>query len=125
FQNYDFPSNVRELANIIERAVIVSGERQIELVDFPDGLRAAVAQGRPKHRRRTLNEVEADYIREILAATRGNKTEAARILGISRKNLYERLARMEKTEVGGQRSEVGENEKTVGETDIDNATPDL
>jgi len=107
-QNYDFPGNVRELANIIERAVIVSGERQIELADFPDGLRSAVAQGRPKHRRRTLNEVEADYIREILAATRGNKTEAARILGISRKNLYERLAR-EKAEVSDQRSDVSDD----------------
>jgi DNA-binding NtrC family response regulator len=40
-----------------------------------------------------LAEVEADYIRETLAVTKGNKSEAARILGISRKNLYERLAR--------------------------------
>jgi len=44
----------------------------------------------------TLAEVESEYIRETLTATRGNKTEAARILGISRKNLYERLAREEK-----------------------------
>ena len=45
-------------------------------------------------------------MRETLAATKGNKSEAAKILGISRKNLYERLAR-EKTEAGDQRSEVG------------------
>jgi DNA-binding NtrC family response regulator len=46
-----------------------------------------------------LAEVESEYIRETLTATKGNKTEAARILGISRKNLYERLAREEKRDV--------------------------
>jgi len=132
-QAYDFPGNVRELANIIERAVIVSIGERIEVGDLTDSVRLAATQRDRKHRRPTLAEIEVDYIREILAATRGNKTEAARILGISRKNLYERLARMEKAEVGGQGSEVGETEKTevgeqkseAGETDIDNATPDL
>ena len=47
-------------------------------------------------RRPTLAEVEAEYIRETLAAAGGNKSEAARVLGISRKNLYERLARVAK-----------------------------
>jgi len=102
---YDFPGNVRELANIIERAVIVSNGAQIEATDLPEGLRAAAGRRVRKDRRPTLAEVEADYIRETLAATKGNKTEAAAILGISRKNLYERLAR-EKAEVGDQRSEV-------------------
>ena len=132
-QAYDFPGNVRELANIIERAVIVSIGERIEVGDLTDSVRLAATQRDRKNRRPTLAEIEVDYIREILAATRGNKTEAARILGISRKNLYERLARMEKAEVGGQGSEVGETEKTevgeqkseAGETDIDNATPDL
>src|SRR6266496_2814569 len=73
--------------------------------DLPEGLRAAAGRRVRKDRRPTLAEVEADYIRETLAATKGNKTEAAAILGISRKNLYERLAR-EKAEVGDQRSEV-------------------
>jgi len=41
----------------------------------------------------TLAEIEAEYVSEILTATKGNKTEAARRLGISRKNLYERIAR--------------------------------
>jgi two-component system response regulator AtoC len=126
---YDFPGNVRELANIIERAVIVSIGERIEVGDLTESVRLAATQRDRKDRRPTLAEIEVDYIREILAATRGNKTEAARILGISRKNLYERLARMEKTEkpeVGGQGSEVGETEKPevggqrseVGETDI-------
>jgi len=93
-QAYDFPGNVRELANIIERAVIVSVGERIEVSDLTDSVRLAATQRDRKDRRPTLAEIEVDYIREILAATRGNKTEAARILGISRKNLYERLARM-------------------------------
>ena len=104
---YEFPGNVRELANIIERAVIVSSGKEIEAADLPEGVRIAAALRERKSCRLTLAEVEAEYIRETLAATKGNKTEAARILGISRKNLYERLAR-DKAEVSGQESEVSE-----------------
>jgi transcriptional regulator with PAS, ATPase and Fis domain len=105
---YEFPGNVRELANIIERAVIVCGGAEVEATDLPDSVRIAAAQQTRKHRRPTLAEVESDYIRETLTATRGNKTEAAKILGISRKNLYERLAR-ESTEVRGQKSDIRNN----------------
>lgn len=95
-RSYDFPGNVRELANTIERAVIVSRAEQIDDVDLPEALRFSVgAQGRG-NRRQTLMEVEEQYINQTLAAAGGNKAEAARILGISRKNLYERLARMGK-----------------------------
>lgn len=95
---YEFPGNVRELANIIERAVIVSDNAEVDAADLPESVRFAAVQQERKRRRPTLAEVEADYIRETLAATKGNKTEAARILGISRKNLYERLAREKKGE---------------------------
>lgn len=109
-KSYDFPGNVRELANIIERAVIVAEGSSIEVGDLPEGLRAAAERRARDNRRPTLAEVEAGYLREVLAATNGNKTEAARILGISRKNLYERLAREEETsEVRHQTSEVSKN----------------
>lgn len=97
-KSYDFPGNVRELANIIERAVIVADGAIIEAFDLPEGLRAAAENRVRANRRPTLAEVEIDYIRDVLAATKGNKTEAARILGISRKNLYERLARESRDE---------------------------
>ena len=113
---YDFPGNVRELANIIERAVIVSAGPQIEIVDLPEEVRATAAGQKRKASPPTLIEVEDDYIRETLAATRGNKAEAARILGISRKNLYERLARMERG-VGSQGSEVGDQRSEVTNAD--------
>ncbi len=95
---YDFPGNVRELANIIERAVIVSQDADVKAADLPESSRLAAAQQERKQRRPTLADVEAEYVRETLVATKGNKTEAAKILGISRKNLYERLARESKDE---------------------------
>lgn len=93
---YIWPGNVRELANVIERAVIVAEGARLEPADLPETVRAVVAAGH-RRRRQTLAELEADYIRETLAEAGGNKSEAARLLGISRKNLYERLARDKET----------------------------
>ena len=90
---YQFPGNVRELGNTIERAVIISSGKQLEVADLPEPIRAAVSVERRRKQPQTLAEVEADYVQQILEATKGNKTDAARILGISRKNLYEKLAR--------------------------------
>ena len=92
---YDYPGNARELANVIERAVIVATGRTIDEHDLPAGLSAAVVAQRQREQPPSLAEMEASYIAEVLAATRGNKTECARILGISRKNLYEKIARYE------------------------------
>lgn len=108
---YEFPGNVRELANVIERAVIVSNGARIEEVDLPETLRASVAMQKRGQRRLTLAELEADYINEILEAVNGNKSEAARILGISRKNLYEKLARY-KAEDEGQNTGLSEKGAT-------------
>ena len=94
-QAYDYPGNARELGNIIERLVIVGDGKSIEPHDLPLGLSAAVNAQRQQDKPRTLSQMEAAYIAEILAATKGNKTECARILGISRKNLYEKIARYE------------------------------
>jgi two-component system response regulator AtoC len=100
---YEFPGNVRELANTIERAVIVSTGRRIEADDLPESLQAAVRVQRRRVKPQSLAEVEAEYVGEVLAFAGGNKTEAARILGISRKNIYEKLARKVKDEGGRMR----------------------
>ena len=92
-REYDFPGNVRELGNTIERAAIVATSERLELSDLPESIRAAVESQQNRARPRSLAEVEAAYVQETLTSTKGNKAEAARILGISRKNLYERLAR--------------------------------
>ena len=92
-KTYDYPGNVRELGNIIERMVIVANGKSIEEKDLPLGLSAAVNAQRQRQKPPSLAELEASYIAETLAKTNGNKTECARILGISRKNLYEKIAR--------------------------------
>lgn len=90
---YDYPGNARELANVVERAVIVANGKRLEEEDLPSHIKAAVSARRQKERPPSLAQLEAAYIAEMLAATRGNKTECARILGISRKNLYEKIER--------------------------------
>ncbi|GAC1395978.1 MAG: hypothetical protein NVSMB56_10380 [Pyrinomonadaceae bacterium] len=92
-ENYDFPGNIRELAHIIERALIIGDDAKIRAENLPEAARFGAKLKERRERALTLAEVEAEYINEILARTKGNKSEAARLLGISRKNLYERLAR--------------------------------
>jgi DNA-binding NtrC family response regulator len=92
-QAYEFPGNARELANIIERAVIVARGSQLEASDLPASVNDAAKARRDRAAPLTLAQLEATYIAEMLEATRGNKTECARLLGISRKNLYEKIAR--------------------------------
>ncbi len=94
-QTYAWPGNVRELANIIERAVVVTGsdDARIEAKDLPETLRAAIRLQEREGARQTLAELESVYIAETLRWANGNKSAAARALGISRKNLYEKIAR--------------------------------
>lgn len=95
---YDWPGNVRELSNVIERATLVSGSRdQILAEDLPEGMihpvsRVAETKGtHPSGRILSLSEMESEYIRNVLHAVGGNKSKAARLLGISRKNLYDKI----------------------------------
>jgi DNA-binding NtrC family response regulator len=93
---YDWPGNVRELQNCMERVMALGDPTVIELQDLPPKIRdhqvadTVTATGQPDELI-TLDEVEHRYIRQVLAVTRNNKTEAARILGIDRRSLYRRL----------------------------------
>ena len=107
---YDFPGNVRELANVVERAVIVAEGPAVGAGDLPESVLAAAGSRARRTRRPTLAELEDEYIREVLEDSRGNKSEAARVLGISRKSLYERLAR-QRPDAGSQTSDAGEGPK--------------
>ena len=93
---YDWPGNVRELQNSLERAMALGGGNQITLDELPDKIRhyrvdATVAASGTPDELITLDEIERRYIRQVLLATRNNKTSAARILGIDRRSLYRRL----------------------------------
>lgn len=92
-EDYEFPGNVRELRNIIEGAVLAANHNVIEAEHLPDYLRSAARLMQSRKNKPSLAEIEAVYIREVLEYTRGNKTRAAEILGISRKNLYEKMHR--------------------------------
>jgi DNA-binding NtrC family response regulator len=98
---YDFPGNVRELRNIIEHAVLTANEDVIGPAGLPEYLRSAARLMKSRKTKPSLAELEAVYIREVLEHTRGNKTRAAEILGISRKNLYEKMRRYNIGRLGG------------------------
>lgn len=91
-ENYDFPGNVRELRNLLERAVVYSTGPEILPQDFPAHLRDSGAET-TKPAKLSLRELEKAHIAEILDYTRGRKSKAAAILGISRKALLEKRKR--------------------------------
>ena len=94
---YSFPGNVRELENIIERAVAIGAGPVVRDVDLPDDLRSLTIRvfRRRDGRIPTLEEQERDYIRWVLAETSGNQTAAAQALGIDRVSLWRKLKRFE------------------------------
>jgi len=87
--SYDYPGNVRELENIIERVVVLSTDGVIKKEDLP------FVSDKGEDRLVTLSEVsqraEKEYIEKVLRLTGGNKTRAAELLGISRKTLWEKM----------------------------------
>ena len=94
---YSFPGNVRELENIIERAVAIGTGPVVRDSDLPDDLRSLTIRvfRRRDGRIPTLEEQERDYIRWVLAETSGNQTAAAQALGIDRVSLWRKLKRFE------------------------------
>jgi DNA-binding NtrC family response regulator len=88
-RSYHWPGNVRELENLIQRVVVMTDHDVIKVSDLPSMMRFTA--GREAGLDRTLVEVEAEHIRNVLASVRGNKTRAAEILGIDRKTLREKI----------------------------------
>jgi DNA-binding NtrC family response regulator len=90
-ENYSWPGNIRQLQHMIERLVIVTPQGRID----DDAVREAIELTEPRDTAsESLADTEADQIRRVLAATGGNKSRAAKILGIERKTLYRKLERM-------------------------------
>jgi DNA-binding NtrC family response regulator len=90
--SYPWPGNVRELENLIQRLLVMSDSEVIDVPSLPEYMRFSAS--RESGLDRTLTEVEAEHIKNVLAHVRGNKSQAARILGIDRKTLREKLKRM-------------------------------
>ncbi len=87
--HYHWPGNVRELENVIQRLVVMSENDIIEVADLPQLMRFSGL--RTSGFDRPLAEVEAEYIKNVLASVGGNRTRAAQILGIDRKTLRDKL----------------------------------
>jgi len=93
--SYEWPGNIRELQNAIERAFALSAQPSIDVADLPP----AVFGGKPRHHEErtarplltSLDDAERRSIEAAIAAAQGNKNEAARILGIDRQRLYRKL----------------------------------
>ena len=90
-EEHTWPGNVRQLQHLIERLTILAPNERID----GEAVRDALSAMEPRdHSVETLADAESEQIRKVLAATGGNKSRAAQILGIERKTLYRKLERM-------------------------------
>ena len=99
FLNYAWPGNVRQLRNVIERAVVLSRGDCITVKDLPSELypsdekkSTSEERARSAGSEKTLRELECQAIKDALESCGGNKSKASRALGISRKALYKRMS---------------------------------
>jgi DNA-binding NtrC family response regulator len=93
---YDFPGNVRELENIIERGVALTKGPTIETSNLPDDMRSVTLQTFRKANGKypSLEDMERSYIQWVLKEVGENKTEAAKYLGIDRSSLWRKLKKL-------------------------------
>ncbi len=89
-RSYHWPGNVRELENLIQRLLAMLDGDRIDAPDLPENMRVSRFSGGHGWSR-TLAEVEAEYVRHVLEDCGGNKTLAAKRLGIDRKTLRDKL----------------------------------
>jgi two-component system, NtrC family, response regulator HydG len=87
--SYSWPGNVRELENVIQRLVVMSESDTIDVPELPPLMRFSIpGSSRPN---KSLAEMEAEYVQQVLISVNGNKSRAAEILKIDRKTLREKL----------------------------------
>jgi len=102
FLSYRWPGNVREIRNLLERIVLLEDGERLEPFHLPSEFLGRTRTGAPRSEKesesklfalRSLEEVEEEHILRVLAHCQGNKSQAARVLGLSRQGLLDRLKR--------------------------------
>ena len=92
---YDWPGNIRELRNTIERATVLADGEMITIHDLPDKFRTLDIEGvSTSSLRQALDEFEREYIRRSMTESKGNKETAATKLGIDLATLYRKLKKL-------------------------------
>jgi len=89
---YSWPGNIRELRNIVERAVLLCGESTVTIAHLPDNLKGKKNYlGLPLRNDLSLNSLEKEHIKRILFSCNHNRTTASKILGIHRTTLVNKI----------------------------------
>jgi DNA-binding NtrC family response regulator len=94
--HYGFPGNVRELENLIERAIILESGQLVTPESLPQGIRVLQVGTVEPGEIRTIDEMVAEYARQVVKIVGGNRTKAAEMLGISRTSLWKILKEEER-----------------------------
>jgi DNA-binding NtrC family response regulator len=95
---YPFPGNVRELRNVVERALLMCDGDRVLPSHLPARYCGGNAQAKPAKGLRTLQQVERDYLRQALATFDGDRRGLASALGVSERALYRKLAALKDDE---------------------------
>jgi DNA-binding NtrC family response regulator len=90
-QRHAWPGNIRELANAMHHAAVLSGGREIDLAHLPEDVLRPSRPAPDEDALRSLAEVERDHVLRVIEACGGSQVEAARILGIGRTTLWRKL----------------------------------
>jgi len=92
--HYGFPGNVRELEHAIRYALALAESNIVDLIHLPPeiaGIGVGEGQGQPRSLSEAMRDFEREYLKRALVRASGKRTYAAQLLGISRKNLWEKL----------------------------------
>lgn len=94
-KNYAWPGNVRELENLMQKLAVLIEADTINVADLPSSMRFSINQKQSSQK--SLAQVEMDHILTVLASVGGNKTRAAKVLGIDRKTLREKIKKSDRS----------------------------